>query len=98
MSWPFRPLTRKHFASASPRLNLLSHLPPSIAQPLAGYPPWLVVTAVLVVLLAALWVLGKLVRWALMLLLLALAVGCGAAVLWLVWQAISGPPGPGHGP
>ena len=78
--------------------KLSPYLPPFVAQALAGYPDWLVIAVALVLALAALWFLGKVVKWVLTLLLVVLAAGILAAVLWLVWQAISGPPGPGHGP
>lgn len=49
----------------------------------AGYPPWLVVGCGAIVLAAALYVLAKIVKWSLYLLVAAvLIVGLGAAV-WL---------------
>ncbi len=80
-------------------MSLLSYLPPSLSQYVAGYPPWLVITV------AAwwpswplLWILGKLVRWALTFLLVVLGAGICALLIWLVWQAFAGSPVPGHHP
>jgi hypothetical protein len=51
---------------------------------LADYPRWLVVACVTIVLAAAIWVVMKLLKWALWLLLFAvLAIGLGTAV-WLL--------------
>ena len=55
--------------------HLLPFLPASWAQALAGYPDWLVITVALVVVLALLWILGKLIKWALYLLLIVLLLG-----------------------
>jgi hypothetical protein len=77
--------------------HLLPYLPPSVAQLLAGYPSWLVITVGLIVALTALWILGKLVKWALYLLLIVLSVGIVGILLWLIWQAVYGVPVPAHG-
>jgi hypothetical protein len=53
---------------------------------LADYPRWLVVTCVTIVLAAAIWVLMKLLKWTLWLLLFAvLAIGLGASG-WLLFR------------
>jgi len=78
--------------------HLLPYLPPSVAQALAGYPSWLVIIAALVVALVALWILGKLIKGALYLLIIVLSAGIVGIVFWLIWQAVYGVPGPAHGP
>jgi hypothetical protein len=58
--------------------------PPPMLDSLADYPRWLVVACVTIVLAAAIWVVMKLLKWALWLLLFAvLAIGLGTAV-WLL--------------
>lgn len=53
---------------------------------LADYPRWLVVACVTIVLAAAIWVVMKLLKWTLWLLLFAvLAIGLSTAV-WLLWR------------
>jgi hypothetical protein len=56
------------------------------ADPFGGYPPWLVVACLTVVVAIAIWVLGKLLKWALWLLLIAVLVAGFAAALWLLLQ------------
>ncbi len=52
---------------------------------LAGYPDWLVLTGLVVGLALAIWILAKLLKWALWLLLIAvLAAGVVGVVLWLL--------------
>jgi hypothetical protein len=77
--------------------HLLPYLPSSVAQALAGYPSWLVIAVALVAALLGLWILGKLLKWALYLLLIVLSAGIVGVVLWLIWQAVYGVPGPARG-
>jgi hypothetical protein len=77
--------------------HLLPYLPPSVGQALAGYPSWLVIAVALVAALLMLWILGKLLKWALYLLLIVLSAGIVGVVLWLIWQAVYGAPGAAHG-
>jgi preprotein translocase subunit SecD len=53
---------------------------------LADYPRWVVVACVTIVLAAAIWVMMKLLKWTLWLLLFAvLIIGLGTAA-WLVFR------------
>jgi hypothetical protein len=54
------------------------------SDPFLGYPPWLAVLALTVVVALAVWILGKLLKWALWLLLIAVLVGGLATALWLL--------------
>lgn len=54
------------------------------ADPFFGYPPWLATIVLTIGLALAIWILGKLLKWALWFLFFAvLILGCGAA-LWLL--------------
>jgi hypothetical protein len=57
--------------------------PPS--DPFWGYPPWLVVLGLTLAVALAIWILGKLLKWALWLLLIAVLVG---GLGWAVWLLI----------
>jgi hypothetical protein len=67
--------------------NLLTYLPPAVAHALAGYPPWLVIASLVVAALLALWVLGKVLKWTLYLLLILLLVGAGGFAIWMLLNA-----------
>jgi hypothetical protein len=58
----------------------------SASDPFLGYPPWLAVLGLTVAVALAVWILGKLLKWALWLLLIAVVVGGVAAALWLLFQ------------
>jgi len=60
---------------------LLSQTPvPPVLESLSDYPRWLVVLCVTIVLAAAIWVVMKLLKWTLWLLVLAvLVIGLGTA-------------------
>ena len=75
--------------------NLLTYLPPSVAQALAGYPPWLVITSLVVAALLALWVLGKILKWTLYVLLVLLLIGAGGFAIWMLLNAFHLLPGTG---
>ena len=66
---------------------LLTKTPtPTMIDSLADYPRWLVVACVTIVLAAAIWVIMKLLKWTLWLLLFAvLAIGLGTAA-WLMFR------------
>jgi hypothetical protein len=70
-----------------PVSTYLTYLPPSVAQALAGYPPWLVITSLVVVALLALWVLGKILKWTLYLLLILLLAGAAGFAIWMLLNA-----------
>jgi hypothetical protein len=56
------------------------------SDPFLGYPPWLAVLGLTLAVALAIWILGKLLKWAMWLLLIAVLV-CGfAAALWLLLQ------------
>jgi hypothetical protein len=56
-------------------------LPPELARFLGAYPAWLVLLCAIVALAAALWVLGKLLKWGLWLVLIAILAGGSALLL-----------------
>ena len=68
-------------------LALLSKFSAStMLDSLADYPRWVVVACVTIVLAAAIWVMMKLLKWTLWLLLFAvLIIGLGTAA-WLVFR------------
>lgn len=59
-------------------------LPPTFFDSLADYPDWFVVTCVTVVMAVAIWVLVKLLKWALWLALIAVVVVGGLMVIGLL--------------
>jgi len=62
-----------------------AQLTPPPASPLEAYPDWLVLAVAVIVTAAGIWILGKLLKWALWLLLVAvLAVGGLGVVLLLL--------------
>jgi hypothetical protein len=65
----------------------LSALPPNpLLDSLGRYPPWVVAVGLAVVAAAALWILVKLLKWSLYLLLGLVLVGGIAAIVWLLWH------------
>ena len=54
------------------------------ASSLAGYPDWLVAAVLVVVTALGIWILGKLLQWALWLLLIAVLVAGSVAVVVLL--------------
>ena len=68
-------------------LALLTKTPtPPMLDSLADYPQWLVVACGTIVVAAAIWVLMKLLKWTLWVLLFAvLAIGLGTAA-WLMFR------------
>jgi len=79
-------------------LRPLPFLPPAWSQALAGCPDWLAVAIGVVVAVVALWILGKLIKWTLYLLLFLLLAGAAGFLIWLAWQALFGVPVPPPGP
>ena len=56
-----------------------------LLEPLAAYPRWLVIAGLVLAAVVAVWVLAKLAKWALYLLVAAvLLVGVLLAVAWLL--------------
>jgi hypothetical protein len=56
-----------------------------LLEPLAAYPRWFVITCLVLAAIAAGWVLAKLARWALhLVVVMALLVGVLLAVAWLL--------------
>ena len=53
---------------------------------LAGYPHWLIVACAVVVAAAALWLVLKLIKLALWLLLVGLVLASASAVIWLLFR------------
>ena len=59
---------------------------PTLLDSLADYPRWVVVVCTTIVLAAAIWVVMKLLKWTLWLLLLGVVIiGLGTAV-WLLFR------------
>ena len=59
---------------------------PTMVDSLADYPRWLVLACVTIMLAVAIWVLAKLLKWTLWLLLGAvLLTGLGTAA-WMFWR------------
>jgi hypothetical protein len=56
------------------------------ADPFWGYPPWLAVACLTLAAALVIWIAGKLLKWALWLLLIAVLVGGFGAVLWLLFH------------
>jgi uncharacterized protein (DUF983 family) len=56
-------------------LSPLPKVPPTFFDALADYPPWFVVACVTVVAAGLIWMLVKLLKWALWITLIALLVG-----------------------
>jgi hypothetical protein len=59
------------------------------ASPLvSGYPDWLVIAVAIVIAVVALWILGKLLKWTLYLVLIVLLVGAIGTAFWYALQAL----------
>lgn len=58
----------------------------TLQDSLAGYPQWFVVACLTVVAALAIWILGKLLKWAVILLLIAVLLVGGGWALWLLFQ------------
>lgn len=57
---------------------------PTVMESLKDYPEWFVVACVTIVAAVAIWVLVKLLKWALWALLIGVLVVGGATVAWLL--------------
>jgi hypothetical protein len=72
----------------------MAHLPPAWSQALAGYPLWVEIAVGIVVAVVVLWILGKLLKLALYLILIGLVAGglwMGFQALWQLWHPIAKP-------
>ena len=56
----------------------------TLLHSLAAYPPWLVAVCAVVAGIFALWVVGKLLKWSLMVIMVAVLILGAAALVWLV--------------
>jgi hypothetical protein len=56
----------------------------TLLDSLAGYPEWLVVGCLTIVAVVAIWLVAKLLKWSLYLLMGLVLVGGVAATVWLV--------------
>jgi hypothetical protein len=74
-------------------LDTSSFLPPDLARTLAGYPTWLVVVAGVLAAIVLLWILGKLLKWTLYLVLIVVAAGGVVFAIWMVLNALHLLPG-----
>lgn len=57
-----------------------------LPEPFAGYPEWLLVLLFTLAAAIAIWILAKLLKWALWLLLVAVLLVGGMAALWLLFH------------
>jgi hypothetical protein len=63
----------------------LSTSPTTLLDSLAGYPPWFVAACVTVVAIVLVWLVAKMLKWSLYLLMgLVLAAGVGTTI-WLLF-------------
>lgn len=60
-----------------------AHVAP-VSDPFWGFPPWLVALGLTLAAALAIWVLAKLLKWALWLLLIAVLVGGLGWAIWLL--------------
>jgi hypothetical protein len=74
-------------------LDTSSFLPPDLARTIAGYPDWLVVAVGILAAIVLLWILGKLLKWTLYLILIGAAVGGIGFAIWMVLNALHLLPG-----
>jgi hypothetical protein len=58
----------------------------SLLHSASAYPPWLVVTCAVVAGIFALWLVGKLLEWSLMLIVATILILGGVALVWLVMR------------
>jgi hypothetical protein len=71
------------------RLNGGVTPPPSstpLIDSLSGYPQWLVMACLTVVAVVAIWLVAKLLKWSLYLLMVLVLIGGLAASVWLVFN------------
>lgn len=62
-------------------------LPPNTAlNSLASYPPWFVVLCLTIVSAAAIWVLAKVLKWGLYLMITLILIAGAVATLWLLFH------------
>lgn len=52
----------------------------------AGYPRWLVAACLTIVAALAIWIIAKILKWSLYLLLVLVLIGGAAATVWLVFN------------
>jgi hypothetical protein len=62
--------------------------PQTFLHSLAAYPLWLVVVCAVVVGTFTLWLLGKLLKWSLVVIVAAILILGGAALVWLVFHHV----------
>src|SRR5688572_8853465 len=55
---------------------------------LAGYPEWLVMGCATIVAVAAIWIVAKLLKWSLYVLMVLVLIGGLAATVWLVFEGV----------
>jgi hypothetical protein len=58
----------------------------ALLHSLSAYPRWLVVVGAVAAGIFALWLLGKLVKWSLMVIVVAMLLLGAAALVWLVFR------------
>ena len=56
----------------------------TLLHSLAAYPPWLVAVCAVVAGIFALWLVGKLLKWSLMVIVAGILILGAAALVWLV--------------
>jgi hypothetical protein len=58
----------------------------TLLHSLSAYPPWFGVVCAVVAGIFALWLVGKLLKWSLMLIVATILILGGAALVWLVMR------------
>jgi hypothetical protein len=58
----------------------------TLLHSLSAYPPWLVAGCAVVAGIFALWLVGKLLKWSLMVIVAGILVLGAAALVWLVFR------------
>lgn len=73
---------------APPELNtgVMTRLPTTFLDSLAAYPPWFVAACLTVVAAALIWVIAKVLKAALYLLIGLVLIGGAATTIWLLWH------------
>jgi hypothetical protein len=56
----------------------------TLLHSLSAYPPWLVAVCAVVAGIFALWLVGKLLKWSLMVIMVAVLILGSATLVWLV--------------
>ena len=64
----------------------VENAPNPLFESLAGYPEWLVAACLTIVAAVAIWVIAKVLKWSLYLLMILVLVGGVAATVWLVFN------------